>query len=722
MKIYLQAQKGIISLILLGIVSFLAFIPILTYLYFAQDITTKDRIMNRSNTGVVLLDRHNQPFFKFYQARTSDYVPLDKIPMQLRQTIIVGEDKDFYKHPGFSLKAIAGAILADVKKGKLAYGGSTITQQLVKNSLLSSKKNFLRKYQEIILASEIERRFTKDEILEMYLNSAYFGEGAFGVSDASRVYFGKNVERLNLAEVSLLSAMLPAPSKYSPFNGNIDALKNRQSYVLDEMVEEGYINKAERVQAENLTLTFNGDKELFDYKAPHFALFVKALLEKEYGEEKIARSGYKITTTLDLPKQEFAETVVATQVARLSANRVSNGAAVVLNTKTGEILAMVGSYNWNDKKFGKLNIVTTPRQSGSAFKPVVYSKALEEGIITPGTILQDKPQTFPATGDYNSFDYKECLRNGGKGFGCYSPKNYDGRFRGQVFPRRALANSLNVPSVEVMSKVGVYQAISQAQKLGITTLKDPSSYGLSLVLGAGEVKLLELASAYSVFGNQGNLVEPAAILEIKDKYDKTIYSYKPKPKLVLSKEVAFLISLFLSDAKARAEIFGNALNTGVQAAVKTGTTENYKDALTLGYTDEFTVGVWVGNNDNVSMDQIAGSLGAAPIFKSLIEKFSEGKPPVNFEPPPGVIKISICKENGFRLKGEATSSAFFEYFIKGSEPTRYCVIQKPIPPPADKKDQTPTSIPQIIEISKEDMEIIIKTEERFEKRNKLPRA
>lgn len=682
-------QYGYLSLALLGIVSFLAFIPILTYVYFAQDLTSKDKLMNRNDKGVILLDRNNQPFFNFYEAKIKDYVSLSTIPKNVQYAVIASEDKEFYKHPGFSVKAIIGALIADIKNKGLNYGGSTITQQLVKNSLLTSKRNFLRKYQELTLSSEIERRYSKDKILEMYLNSVYFGEGAFGVANASESYFGKNISQLNLAESAFLASLLPAPSIYSPFNGGMDLALKRQHFILDEMVDVGYINKEQKNQAEDQELVFKKLPTL-KYQAPHFALMVKKELENKYGEEKVARSGFKIKTTLDLENQLYAEKIVADQVKRLERNRVSNGAAVILDSKTGEVLALVGSKNWDDKKDGKVNIVATPRQVGSSFKPIVYAAGIESNIITPATVLKDQPTLFPADGDYNSPQFKQCLKNPNYSDYCYKPKNYDGKFRGLVTVRRALSNSLNVPSVEVMSKVGIENALDMGHRLGIGSLKDSSKYGLSLVLGAGEIELLELSQAYGVFANQGNLNASTTILEIEDKNEDIIYEHKPNPIHALDKGVAFLITSILSDKSTRREVFGNALDTPVIAAVKTGTTEEYKDALTIGYNPEgIVVGVWVGNNLNTPMDQVAGSLGAAPIFKSLISKFSEGKPTQKFEVPDNVVQTPFC----FGAK-EASSSASVEYFLKGTAPDKKCVfVPSSSPSASPSNSSSPTSQP-----------------------------
>src|SRR3989344_3473075 len=572
---FVANPRGFISIILLALVGVAAFVPVLTYFYFARDLNTRDTIMNRKDTGVILLDRNNKPFFKFYEAHFKDYTPLSQIPKSLQQAVIAAEDREFYSHPGFSIKAIVGALVADTKSGDMTYGGSTITQQLVKTSLLNSRKNIFRKYQEVILSQEIERRYTKDEILEMYLNSVYFGEGAFGVEQAAEVYFNKKVSDINLAEASILAAVLPAPSRYLPISGDIEEAKIRQGYVLREMVQQSYITEEEKNKTLAEKLNLQTKEDAFPFAAPHFALQVKEQLIDKYDEERVARSGFRVKTTLDLDFQEYAEKVVADQVAKLNGNKVSNGAAVVMDPKTGEVIALVGSKDWGDENFGKVNIATSLRQPGSAFKPIVYAAGLNQGIITPATILKDEPTSFPEDNDYNSWSFKN-------GKNLYKPVNYDKKFRGPVTVRRALVNSLNVPAVETLSKVGIPGAIEMSKRLGISTLDEPSNYGLSLTLGAGEVKLIELANAYSVFANNGLKNDPTTILEIRDKNEKAVYKYETQDVQVIDPGVAFQISSILSDNKVRAEVFGSSLNISRPAAVKTGTTENYRDAWTFG--------------------------------------------------------------------------------------------------------------------------------------------
>lgn len=667
---FFNIKKRDVITAIFAIAAFFILIPVLTYIFFAKDLTSKEGVMNRNDTGITLLDRNGKAFFTFYQGKNKAFIPISDIPKFAQQAVIATEDKDFYYHPGFSLKAIIRSVYLDLQSRDLAYGGSTITQQLVKNSLLHPRKDFLRKYQEVILATEIDRRFSKDEILEMYLNSVYFGEGAFGIEEASLTYFGKGAKDLGLAESAFLAGLLSSPARLSPISGDKDLSLIKQKQVLQKMLGQGYISEDQKSQAEKKILVFSSGDEELNSLAPHFALMVKDELLRRYGEDTVLRSGFRIKTTLDLDWQQYAEASLKRSVVRLSPNRVSNGAVVVMDPRNGEIRALVGSMDWFNNNFGKFNVTTALRSPGSAFKPVVYAKAFEEGIITPASVLNDQPITYTI-----------------KGSPPYSPKNFDRKFRGQVLVRRSLSNSLNVPSVEIMNKVGVLPVLDFAERVGITSLKDESDYGLSLVLGSGEVSLLELTNVYSTFANQGLYNSPTTILKIDNKLGETIFEYLPNPQPVITKEVAFLISSILSDSASRAETFGNALNISRPAAVKTGTAEDFKDAWTIGYTPSIVVGVWVGNNDGSPMDNIAGSLGAAPIWKALMEKFLEGTPVEKFEPPGGIVGVTICRSNGLRLK-EATSAGYLEYFIKGSEPTKLCVLPKPSVPQIQSAEES----------------------------------
>lgn len=692
------------------IVLFLTFIPIFTYLYFVQTLADKEGLMNHNDTGLVLLDRKGRPFFTFYKAKFKEDIPLDSIPKVTQQAVIAMEDKDFYEHDGYSPRAILRAFVDNLADRDLSYGASTLTQQLVKNSLLTSRKDLLRKYQEVVLAQEISRRYSKDEVLQMYLNSVYFGEGAFGIEQAAKIYFDKSAKQLTLAESALLAGLLPSPNRLSPLSNDVTQAKLHQGLVLGKMAEQGYINQEDLSKAQKEELKFTSQRDDINIAAPHFAIMVRDELIEKYGEEAITRSGFKVYTSLDLDWQKYAEETVSNQVKSLARNRVTNGSAVVMDPKTGEIRALVGSTNWYDDSWGKVNIALSPRPPGSSFKPIIYLRAIEKRLITPSTTLHDSPTKFANFDEekyYASWPSRamaqQALAQDSNAF--YSPQNYDRRFRGNVTTRKALSNSLNVPAVEVMKKVGVEDGVNFAKHVGLTTLQEPSNYGLSLVLGVADVKLLELTNFYATLANQGQRNDPTAILEIKDKKDEVIYKYQPKNELIADKGDVFLISSILSDNKARSEVFGSALTVSRPAAVKTGTTEDYKDAWTLGYTPSLVVGVWVGNNFGDKMDNIAGSLGAAPIWRSLIEQFSKGTPVENFAQPDNIVKASGC----FGAGKEATISGTIEYFVKGTESKVPCPKPSPSPTPAPKPAEQVITI-EVIETQGE-----VKEEKKEEK-------
>ena len=445
-----QFGKKPLFVALVVLVILLAIIPPITYLTFIWDLGSKESIITKKSAGVLLLDRHGTPFFSFYEAKEKKTIPFDAIPKHVKDAVIATEDKNFYKHQGISLTDIIRAFLVNIQEESILQGGSTITQQLIKNTLLSQDRNLLRKYQEAVLALEVDRRFNKDDILEMYLNTVYFGEGAFGIENAAQTYFQKSAKNLTLAESALLAGILPAPSRYSPISGDKNKAFSRQKLVLEQMEKLKFITHDGLIAAEMEKMQFNPLEQAINVTAPHFALMVKDELLKKYSEQKIARSGYVVQTTIDLKLQKTAEKIVKDQVARLSANKVGNGAAVVINPKTGEILALVGSHDWSDEKQGKINMALSPRQPGSSFKPIVYAKAFENRIITPATILKDEKLTF---------------------LDGYSPKNYDGKYRGDIPVRFALGNSLNIPAVLVLERVGGRNAKEMAERLGITPFK-----------------------------------------------------------------------------------------------------------------------------------------------------------------------------------------------------------------------------------------------------------
>lgn len=631
--------------------SVLVLLALFTTVYFANTLGSKERIMNRNKTGVTLLDQNDKVFYTFYNAHSNTYIPLNNIAEPVKKAVIASEDKDFYHHAGFSLRGIGNAVWQNLRPGGLNNGGSTITQQLVKTALLSEERSYIRKYQELILSIEIERRYSKDEILEMYLNSVHFGEGTFGIEDASQLYFGKPASQLSTAEASLLVGLLPAPAIYSPISGDANKAKVRQQYVLGRMQEDGYINESDEQAALATPLSYVNKRDEVELGAPHFALMVKEELEKKYGVERIARSGYTVKTTLNLDWQARAESAVANQVNRLSRSGVSNGGAVLIDPKTGGVRALVGSKDWNNEIFGKLNIATATRQPGSSFKPFVYATGIENKDFSAATILHDKATDF----------------------GGYSPKNYDLRYRGDVTVRRSLANSLNVTAVEALQKAGINDTIKMAEKLGLTTLEEDNNYGLSMALGTAPAKLTEMTNAYATFANQGNHNEITTIVTITNKNKQVIHTYKPKNKRAISPQTSYIISSILSDNTARRELFGSSLNLsgGRTAAVKTGTTEDYRDAWTIGYTPSLAAGVWIGNNDNSPMSRVAGSSGAAPIWRTLMQQTLSGTPAEQFSTPSGLSTRSICRHNG-ALAETNGSNTMTEYFIPGTLPTARC--------------------------------------------------
>lgn len=639
----------------------LLLVPVATYAYYARDISDPERLMNRNNTGIALLDRNGEVFYSFGRTHTEKGLKLNQISDHLEEALIASEDQDFYKHPGYSAKGMVAALYANLlNKDLTRYGGSTITQQLVKNNLLSSNKNFLRKYQELSIAIAVDRRYSKEEILEMYLNSIYFGEGAFGVEQAAKTYFNKSASDLNLAESSMLIGLLPAPSAYSPISGDEQKAKHQQARVLSLMIEAGYISKEEKEHAYTQALTYAASDMGPGKHAPHFAQMVLDELKKRYGEEKITRSGYRVTTGLDLEWQKKAEEFVAGRVEQLKSLGGTNAALVAIDPRSGEIRALVGSANWNDTNFGQVNMAVSPRQPGSSFKPIYFTEAMDKKIITPATILKDEPRTF----------------------GSYKPQNYDFRFMGDMTVRRALSQSRNLTAIEVMEKLGVENASQAAQRLGISTINSPEKYGLTLALGTAEAKLVDMTNAYAAFANQGRQFSPANIISIKDKFDNTVYRYRAKDKRVVSKEASFLTSSILSDVQARGSTFSSLNIPGRQVAAKTGTTDDNHDAWTIGYTPSLSVGVWVGNNENKAMAGIAGASGAGPIWRSSMMAFLANSPAEQFTAPSGINQLAVCT-NGSRAD-RLGNGAFNEYFIRGTEPTTRCIQPKQEAPKQNK--------------------------------------
>lgn len=643
------STKKKVLLIGTPILAFLVLTPLLTYAYYYNDIADQERLMNRNNTGIVLTDKNGETFYSTGRAEHRKLVPLTDISDSVKEALIAAEDKDFYKHSGFAIEGIARAVYGTVTSQNAYGGGSTITQQLAKNTLLTADQTFLRKYQELAISIAIEQRYGKDEILDMYLNSAFFGGTTFGIEDAAKAYFNKLPKDLTLAESSMLIGILPAPNAYSPTLGNPVYAKERQTTVLTRMVTNGYITEAEKQAALGVELAYAPTNDSDSNKAPHFAEMVLAELYDKYGEEKVIRSGYQVKTTLDLGLQQKLTANISNHINFIERNGGSNAGGVAIDPTTGEVRALVGSADWNNVQWGKVNMATAKRQPGSSFKPIYYSEALAEGIITPATMLNDVATDF----------------NG------YRPKNATPTFSGNISVRNALARSLNIPAVKVMEKLGIENSVKAAQRMGISSIDANKNYGLPLALGAAEAPLLEMTNAYAAFANQGQQYETALIQSINNKFDDTIFTNSTKSKQVISPQGAFLISSILSDNNARAPIFGSSLTVpGRTAAVKTGTTDDQRDAWTIGYAPQLAVGVWVGNNDNATMKN-GGSSMAGPIWINTMKQALAGVPNTPFVVPSGVIQKPVCYSNG-GLSSASGNGTYNEYFLASALPTATC--------------------------------------------------
>lgn len=671
------AKLAFLAVIGLFVLSFLV-LPL-----FAFNLPTPDKIIRREGFSTKILDREGEVLYDIFANQRRTPVPLDQVPLFLRQATIAVEDKNFYKHQGFDptgyLRAVYNIVIF-----KRLQGGSTLTQQLVKNVLLTPERTIFRKVKEFILAIQIERKYTKDEILQMYLNEAPYGGTAWGVEAATEVYFGKSVKNLNLIESAVLAGLPQRPSAYSPYSSNPKAYIARTTDVLRRMREDGYItpDQEEAALAQLPSVEFQARGASF--KAPHFVQYVQKILEERYGERVVEQGGLRVTTTLDLALQEKAEEIVGEEIAKVESQRITNGASVALNPETGEILAMVGSKNFNDPNYdGQFNVaVQALRQPGSAIKPITYVTAFKEGY-TPSTLIMDVPTTFP----------------GGVGQPDYKPENYDGKFRGPIQLRYALGNSINMAAVKVLAMVGIRDTLETAYDLGISTLKPDKEtlerVGLSLTLGGGEVRLLELTGAYAAFMNKGYKVEPIAILKVEDADGKVLEEVEPeKGKRVLTEEQAYLIAHILSDNSARTEIFGtnSLLNvSGRTIAVKTGTTNDKRDNWTIGGNSQGLVGTWVGNNDYTPMLNVAsGVSGASPIWRRILLEMLKDKPNVGFETPSGIVTASVDSVSGYRAHNGYPSRV--EYFIRGTEPGEDKVHMKLKVCKTDGKLATPSDI------------------------------
>lgn len=579
------------------------------------DRTVKESTRIYDRTGTTLL-------YEIGEVHRTRVRLVDISPYVVKATIAT-EDRGFYEHRGFAIRGILRA-LSRVRPKQRLQGGSTITQQLVKNALLTPERTLPRKMREFLLAIAIEQRYTKEEILEMYLNEIPYGANAYGVEAAARQYFGTTAKDLSLAQAALLAALPKAPTYYSPYGSHQEELIARQKWILASMAELGMVTTGEAEMAQHTEFRFPTQRRE-SILAPHFIFYVRELLEREYGETLVEQGGLKVTTTLDMNFQRAAEDAVSTQAPKNLAFGARNAALVAINPKHGDILAMVGSVDYFDEENdGNVNVAIRMRSPGSSFKPIVYAEAFRKGY-TDGTVLADVPIDFAAAGK------------------SYTPKNFDVKFRGPVTMRQALAQSLNVPSVQVLYLAGVHDAISLARRLGFTTLTDPDRYGLSLVLGGGEVRLLDAVSAYGAFATDGVRYPHHAILRVEAPNGHILFNgteETPKGEVVLEPEITRLVTNILSDNAARAPVFGarSPLQLAERpVAAKTGTAQEFRDGWTLGYTPSLVAGVWVGNNDNTPMKREPGVYTAAPIWNAFMRRVLTGTPIEHFTPPGKVV-------------------------------------------------------------------------------------
>ena len=594
-------------------------------------------------------------------------IQLDAIPSNLVNATIATEDRTFYSNAGIDPSGILRALWTNLQNRSTVSGGSTITQQVARNLLLNpeerNQRSLRRKIREAILALQLTRRFTKDEILSLYLNQTYYGALAYGVEAASLTYFGKPAAQLDLAESALLAGLPQAPARYDPFN-HLEAAIERQRKVLDLMQEAGFINAQQRAAAGNQRLILSDTP--YPIKAPHFVMMVKDEIESMLTKDQIRNSGgLVVRTTLNLEWQAHAEAAVKRQLAALQNSddyfdhNVNNAALVAIDPHNGDILALVGSPDFFDAdNNGSINMALAPRQPGSALKPLIYASAMGPANREPwtaATMLLDVRTSF--------------LTREGK---AYMPVNYDLKEHGPVSVRQALASSLNVPAVIALDHIGLDKLFQQASLMGISTLQDPERYDLSLALGGGEVRLLELTAAYGVFASGGLRIAPHPILEISDSSGKLLFKYThPTSTRVLDERLAWLMSDILSDNSARQLGFGahSTLLTERPAAVKTGTTSNFHDNWTIGYTPSLVVGVWTGNASYQPMRSVDGLSGAAPIWHSFLRTALSGTSPEPFKQPPGLVKVEVCALSGL-LPTPACPYTRNEWFIDGTQPTR----------------------------------------------------
>jgi len=631
------------------------FLPYTIYSWYA-DLPSPELLSQIKNKSTKILDRNGRLLYEIYIDRNYDPVKLSQIPQHVIQATIAIEDDTFYNHAGIRPVSMLRAAKETILTNDIQ-GGSTITQQLVKNVLLTPEQTISRKLKEIVLAVAVDGTYTKDEILEMYLNNISYGGTSWGIQSASVNFFGKNVWDLDLAEASLLAGLPSAPSVYSPFIGGEKLAKERQLQVLNKMVEQGFITEQQLREAYTNDLQYTSQAQYI--RAPHFVNYVRSNLEQMYGTHFVNLGGLTVTTTLDLDLQEQVQQIVTEEVARNSYLNFSNGAAVILNPRTNQILAYVGSIDYFSNKIdGKFDVVTANRMPGSAIKPVTYALALQNGF-TAASVIEDEEVVITIPGQKP-----------------YIPVNYDNQFHGKVTLRQALASSYNIPAVKLVQILDPDNMVKLANKMGLVGWEVGPGYGLSVTLGGKEVKLIDLTNVFATFARKGYHTPVTPFTSITDVDGYSIYEYKDQSTKAIPEEIAYIITDILSDNNARAHAFGSYSDLviyGHKVAVKTGTTDQKRDNWTLGYTPSYVVGVWVGNNDNTPMHPYlsSGLSGASPIWNRIMTTLLQGKSNEEFDRPKSVfVKVDEKCDNKL------------EVFVKGTAPAHLCDLSD-----KDEKDK-----------------------------------
>lgn len=656
----------------------LLFAGIIGLIFLLKDLPSPRRLTHSDNYAVStqIFDRNGKLLYEIFADENRIPVEISTLPEYVYQSSIAIEDKNFYNHFGFDIFGIIRALKANLTGDRIE-GGSTITQQLVKNGLLTRERSIKRKVKEAVISVFTEILYSKEEILEMYLNYISYGGTSVGIEAASNRYFDKHASELTLPEAALLAGLPQAPSKYSPFGSNPEDAKNRQLDVLRRMKEDGYISEEEEKEASETILNYAISQT--DINAPHFVFYVRDLLYEEYGVDMVEKGGLRVTTTLDLDLHNTAQASLSAEIENLQRYSVGNGAALVVKPNTGEILSMVGSKDYfNATDEGQVNVTLANRQPGSSIKPIMYATAFQKGALNPGSFIIDTPTCFTAPGQKQ-----------------YCPKNYDGSFKGPTTIRSALGNSLNIPAVKGIRIIGVEEFINQATDMGITTWTDPANYGLSLTLGGGEVRMIDLVQSFSVIANMGVKTPLTPILKIEDYkgnlITETDFEQRKKDletltefdaeetfgelERVMDKGPAYMTADIMQDNNARVQAFGSRSELVIPnktVSVKTGTTNDLKDNWTVGFTPEYLVMSWVGNNDNTSMNRniVSGVTGATPIFNDIMSYILKDKEYDWYEKPEDVIRTGVCP-SGFppAKNGKPCGIKSTDLYWEGSKPT-----------------------------------------------------